>query len=554
MALLLEAAVRATLIAGAVGLALRVGRIATPRLAHAAWASVAAAMLLQPALVTWAPRAAVSVLAVPPIDPSPAVATTVPHSLRTAVSALLTTPASPSAPAPHHAVEWSQMVAAIYLCGVVVLLTRVALGVWQARRLLAGAVTAGSHWVHPRCAVPLTFGLWTPRVILPLDWRSWDARELAAVLTHEREHVRRRDTLIALFTLINRAIFWFHPLAWWLHRRVSELAEQACDEAVLAHGHDASAYSESLLRFARRAAASRGRVQPIAMAMPGLSLSGRLIRIVNGSYSTPVSRARRLVIGMACTLAIIAGSEIVPAAEQATAMPQAAAVAVASTARPPQAEPARAPVAPSATVSVTQPALVRREPRAEPAAENDRHEVEAQTPVSPARSASVDPPSQDAFRFIAGANRPETPATPEDDQQLAEAFKSEQAFPGLAMTAQVSFRQLNRAEYAVPISVRIAPASELAAGRSERSRLDFIGEVKDNNGYTQLNLRDTVELRLDPGSIAALATTPIIWEATFTLLPGRYTLKMLARDATTGRIGTVTMPFTIPNLGRQQAQ
>lgn len=162
--------------------------------------------------------------------------------------------------------------------------------------------------------------------------------------------------------------------------------------------------------------------------------------------------------------------------------------------------------------------------------------------------------SPDAFR-ISGGNRAATMgATPGLDQQLESALKSEQTFSDLALTADVTFRQLNRAEYAVPVSVRIAPARELAVGRGVRSRLDFIASVTDAMGITVANLRDAAELTLDTTSIAALATTPIVYDTSFVLLPGRYTLKMLARDQTTGRIGSTSVPFTIPNLARQQAR
>jgi hypothetical protein len=76
--------------------------------------------------------------------------------------------------------------------------------------------------------------------------------------------------------------------------------------------------------------------------------------------------------------------------------------------------------------------------------------------------------------------------------------------------------------------------------------------VTDAFGVTWQNLRVQVDLTLGPASIAALATTPIVYETTFTLLPGRYTIKMLARDQATGRIGTSDVAFTIPNLAREQ--
>ena len=161
----------------------------------------------------------------------------------------------------------------------------------------------------------------------------------------------------------------------------------------------------------------------------------------------------------------------------------------------------------------------------------------------------------DPFRISGGPNRPQvqTPATPGLERQLAEAFTSGRGYTDLTLTADVTYKQLNRAEYAVPVSVRIAPSSDLMVGRGERSRLDVIAAVTDDPfGIVQANMRDAAELTLDPVSIPALAKTPIVYEAApFTLLPGRYTLKVLVRDQTTGRIGSTTLPFTIPNLNRQ---
>ena len=171
-------------------------------------------------------------------------------------------------------------------------------------------------------------------------------------------------------------------------------------------------------------------------------------------------------------------------------------------------------------------------------------------------SASVNAQSPDAFRIGGAANRSQNrpPAEPQLETQLEAAFTSARVWTDLSVTADVSFRQLNPAEYAVPVSVRIAPASELTVGRGERSRLDFIAAVTDASGFTVLNLRDAADLTLDAASIAALARTPIVYDTTFTLLPGRYTLKVLARDQTTGRIGSTNVSFTIPNLSKERPQ
>src|SRR5262249_45668241 len=113
--------------------------------------------------------------------------------------------------------------------------------------------------------------------------------------------------------------------------------------------------------------------------------------------------------------------------------------------------------------------------------------------------------------------------------------------------------QLNRAEYYVPISVKI-PGRELALakrGGAERTSIDFIGEIKDAAGTTMSNVRDKVSMKLSDATAAELAKRPIVYDTGFTLLPGKYTIKFLARDDETGRIGTFQTTFVIPNLNKE---
>jgi hypothetical protein len=113
---------------------------------------------------------------------------------------------------------------------------------------------------------------------------------------------------------------------------------------------------------------------------------------------------------------------------------------------------------------------------------------------------------------------------------------------------------LNRAEYFVPIMVKI-PGSELALARkggAERTLLDFITEVKDDFGTTIQNVRDKADIKLSDTTAAELAKRRIEYPTGFTLLPGKYTVKFLARDAETGRIGTFQTKFLIPNLNKEE--
>src|SRR5215471_12198832 len=119
---------------------------------------------------------------------------------------------------------------------------------------------------------------------------------------------------------------------------------------------------------------------------------------------------------------------------------------------------------------------------------------------------------------------------------------------------EVNYFQLNRAEYFVPIMVKI-PGSELVlarAGGAERTLIDFIGIVKDDYGSTITDLRDKVDMKVSGDTAGELAKRPIQYDTGFTLLPGKYVIKVLARDAETGRIGTYQASFTIPNLMKEE--
>jgi VWFA-related protein len=136
------------------------------------------------------------------------------------------------------------------------------------------------------------------------------------------------------------------------------------------------------------------------------------------------------------------------------------------------------------------------------------------------------------------------------ERQLEDAFMLEDPLTEMTLAVELNFFKLNRAEYFVPVSVKI-PGSELAIARrrgAARTEIDFMSEVKDNNKITYSNVRERLEIRLTEDVVTQLATRPIQYQTGFTLLPGSYVIKMLARDTVTGRIGTFQAKFAIPNL------
>ena len=99
---------------------------------------------------------------------------------------------------------------------------------------------------------PGVVGIWRPVLLLPegLVDRLTPA-QLNAVIAHERCHIRRHDNLAAAVHMLVEAIFWFHPLVWWIERRMIDERERACDEAVLRAGKDPADYAEGILTVCR---------------------------------------------------------------------------------------------------------------------------------------------------------------------------------------------------------------------------------------------------------------------------------------------------------------
>jgi len=140
------------------------------------------------------------------------------------------------------------------------------------------------------------------------------------------------------------------------------------------------------------------------------------------------------------------------------------------------------------------------------------------------------------------------------ERQLEDALMLADPITELTIAMEIDYFQLNRAEYFVPVAVKI-PGRELALARrggAEHTLIDFIGEIKDEFGTTVSNVRDKVDVKLSGATAAELAKRPIQYETGFTVLPGKYVIKFLARDAETGRIGTYQATFVIPNLNKEE--
>jgi beta-lactamase regulating signal transducer with metallopeptidase domain len=151
---------------------------------------------------------------------------------------------------------------------------------------------------------PGVVGIFKPVLLWPVGISSHLAPEhLQAVIAHEVWHVRRRDNLAAALHMLVEAVFWFHPLVWWLGARLVHERERACDEKVLELGSERAIYAESILKTCRFCVSSP---LPMLSGVTGAQLKQRIIDIMTGDPMRAMGFSRKLVLSSAGMLALAA--------------------------------------------------------------------------------------------------------------------------------------------------------------------------------------------------------------------------------------------------------
>jgi TonB family protein len=137
----------------------------------------------------------------------------------------------------------------------------------------------------------VTWGWRRPKIILPAAAQHWADERMRIVLAHEIAHIRRGDWAAQMLGELLRSLYWFNPLVWIAGRRLRRESEQACDDAVLQTGVDATDYASHLVDLAHALnARRRAPLSAMAMARPS-SLEGRINAMLNARLDRrPVSR------------------------------------------------------------------------------------------------------------------------------------------------------------------------------------------------------------------------------------------------------------------------
>jgi uncharacterized protein (TIGR03435 family) len=146
------------------------------------------------------------------------------------------------------------------------------------------------------------FGIFRPVLWLPVGIADClDNAELEAILAHELCHMRRRDNLAAAVHMVVEAVFWFHPLVWWLGARLTEERERACDEEVVRMGGEAQVYAESILKVCEFYLAS-----PVACAagVTGGELKMRIEGIMANRFTRELTLGKKTLLTATALVAI----------------------------------------------------------------------------------------------------------------------------------------------------------------------------------------------------------------------------------------------------------
>ena len=158
---------------------------------------------------------------------------------------------------------------------------------------------------------PSVARVFNPVVLLPAALlRRLEPSQLRAVLAHEHEHIARQDNLKAHVHRLVETLFWFFPPVWWIGRRLVDERERACDEAVLAHGHDPADYAAAILAVCRHCCESARHAQAPS-ALDG-DLTTRIRLILRAAPPASVGFVKSLGLALclmtAATVPLFAGA------------------------------------------------------------------------------------------------------------------------------------------------------------------------------------------------------------------------------------------------------
>jgi TonB family protein len=293
MTMVIEFIAKTSAVTAAVWIASLLLRRQSAALRHSLWMCALAAFLVIPALLPLARHTSL---------------VHVPVSIQTSTVALAQAVTQPVRQEPRIAVRWNwkYTLPALWLAGSLIICLRRTRAAIRMKHIAARSVPrpseTGVH-VSDEIRAPLTWGLIRPMILLPTSSVNWSPDCLQSVLTHEREHIRRRDSLSHWLAEFICAASWFHPFVWLARNRAAHERECACDDAVLRSGIRPSDYSTELLNLVSTLPAKG---EPL-MALSVLSNFEKRIRqiLLTGIDRRPATSRARAAVALAAVAVIV---------------------------------------------------------------------------------------------------------------------------------------------------------------------------------------------------------------------------------------------------------
>jgi uncharacterized protein (TIGR03435 family) len=219
----------------------------------------------------------------------------------------------PVLPSNAHRIDWTgRVLPAVWASGfLIIALVRFRMW-WRIRKI----VNASTRLELPEAGIPSNMqirsatgllepgvvGLWRPTLLVPAGLEDHlSPSQLKAVVAHEVTHIRRRDNLTAALHMLVEALFWFHPLVWWIGARLLAERERACDEAVLRLLGEPEAYVEGILAVCRRYVEA-----PISCVsgVTGSNIKKRIEAIMNNRMGMNLTLGRKTVLALSALFAV----------------------------------------------------------------------------------------------------------------------------------------------------------------------------------------------------------------------------------------------------------
>ena len=349
-------------------------------------------------------------------------------------------------------------------------------------------------------SMPMTLGVLRSAVLIPSDAAEWSEERRRIVLLHELAHVRRGDVATNLLARTALALYWWNPLAWKAWREFLKEGERATDDLVLNSGASAADYAGHLLAVARAMQAPRG----LGWAAVGMArrsqLEGRLAAILDSTIRRKTPGRGSVFLAALAAVAVMTPLAALKAQDQRAQ----------DTSKPPV-----------------------------PAAGSQNS---PQTPEDAAKAAEQQRKYDAYWVSIGGKLGPQ-----DKEQQLKQALAAGEPMTDLPLMVEVDRFRMGPAAYFVPVSLQLLGAVLLPAAKagSSTAEFDFIGQIQDETGAAAGAVRDKITIKLKPET--GQSGHKIQYDSGFTLAPGRYTLKLLARENVSGQMGTFESRFIIPD-------